>query len=69
MTDITKQTGIELDTQETAAKILNVPPRFLQLDRCNKRLIPYVKIGRFVRYRRADLIEYVNNNVIGGENQ
>lgn len=67
MADVTQQPVIELETPEEAANTLKVSTRFLQLDRSTKRKIPYVKIGRFVRYRRADLIQYLNNNVIGGE--
>jgi len=57
---------IELETPAEAAKTLRVSERFLQLDRSTKREIPYVKIGRFVRYRRSDLFEYLERNVIGG---
>lgn len=66
MADVTKQQPIELLTPEVAADELNVSTRFLQLDRSTKRSIPFIKIGRFVRYRRDDLIQYLNSNVIGG---
>lgn len=49
-----------------AAAYLGVSPQKLERDRwCDKR-IPYVKMGRHVRYRAVDLIAYVNSNVIGG---
>lgn len=65
--DVTQQQPpLELLTQQQAAKEINVPVRFLQLDRSTKRRIPYVKIGRFVRYRRSDLLKFLDANVIGG---
>lgn len=50
-----------------AAKKLNVSTRFLQLDRVTKRRIPFVKVGRFVRYRMDDLDTYIERSIIGGE--
>ena len=54
-------------TQQEFAKRFNVSVRFLQHDRSTKRRIPYVKIGRFVRYRELDGINFIEKNRIGGE--
>lgn len=54
-----------LTTSEFADRF-NVTERFLQNDRSTKRLIPYIKIGRLVRYRESDGIEFIENNKIGG---
>ena len=51
---------------EQAAKKLHVSTRFLQHDRVTKRLIPFIKIGRFVRYREEDLERFLEENRHGG---
>lgn len=58
--------AIELETPKQAAKTLKVTTRFLQLDRSTKQRIPFVKIGKFVRYRRGDLLNFLEQNVRGG---
>ena len=52
---------------EEAAKKLRVTTRWLQLDRSTKRQVPYIKIGHFVRYRRSDVIKFLEKNIIGGQ--
>ncbi len=54
-------------TSAGAARVLKVTERFLQHDRVTKRRIPFVKIGRFVRYRGIDLRRVVESNIVGGE--
>lgn len=55
-----------LSTQQ-AAQILGIKPSTLENWRCTKRVeIPYVKIGRSIRYRQTDiqsLIESGGNDV------
>ena len=63
-TQVHKMSNI-LDSEQ-AAKKLNVSARFLQHDRVTKRRIPYVKIGRFVRYREEDLDKFLSDNIRGG---
>lgn len=54
--------------QAAAAEILQVKPHTLTNWRCTKRYpIPYIKIGRCVRYRVSDLLAFVENNRINGE--
>jgi len=44
-----------LDTEQAAAHI-GVTPRTREVWRCVKRhAIPYIKVGRLVKYRQADL--------------
>lgn len=50
-------------TQEEAAEILGVSKKWLERDRWAERRIPYVKIGRGVRYRAADIAAYIEANL------
>ncbi len=50
-----------LMTPEQAAKMLSSTKRFLQLDRSTKREIPFIKVGRLVRYSRTDLNAYIQS--------
>jgi excisionase family DNA binding protein len=56
----------EIMTTDDAAAYLSVNKRNLQLDRVNKRNIPFIKIGRLVRYSKADLDAYITAQTIGG---
>lgn len=59
------QTKPVLDRHE-AAEFLGVKPQTLAAWACNKRvLLPYVKIGRRVVYRRQDLDAFCAANVVG----
>jgi hypothetical protein len=51
-----------LDENEAARDILHVPPTRLQKDRCKggPQSIPFIKIGRLVRYRLSDLLAHIN---------
>ncbi|EIJ34525.1 helix-turn-helix domain-containing protein [Thiothrix nivea] len=60
------QTLEQLLTPAQFAEKFNVSERFLQNDRVTKRRIPYIKVGRFVRYRASDGAEFVTANRIGG---
>lgn len=51
-------------TQSQAADYLGVSGKKLERDRWCERRIPYVKMGRHVRYSAADLLEYVESNVV-----
>lgn len=54
-----------LNTDEAAA-ILGVTPRTLEVWRCTKRhQIPFLKIGRLIRYRRSDLERWLASRLIG----
>jgi hypothetical protein len=49
-----------------AAKYLGMSLAWMQQDRVGKRRVPYIKIGRAVRYRVADLIAFVERCKVGG---
>jgi excisionase family DNA binding protein len=57
----------EIMTTDDAAAYLSVNKRKLQLDRTTKRAIPYIKVGRLVRYSKADLDAYIAAQTIGGK--
>lgn len=58
----------ELMTEEAAAVFLDVKRGTLQVWRCTKRYpLPYVKVGRLVRYRRGDLQAFLQARTMGGE--
>lgn len=50
--------------QQKAAEYLGVSEKKLERDRWIDKRIPYVKLGRHVRYRAADLLEYVEANIV-----
>lgn len=53
-----------LDTEQAAAYI-GVTPRTLEVWRCVKRhSIPYVKVGRLVKYRLADLNAWLESRTV-----
>lgn len=55
----------QLINQEIAATILGVSPKWLERDRWAERRIPFVKIGRLVRYRASDIAAYIDANTQG----
>ena len=51
-----------------AAKILGVEPQTLAVWKSTKRYpLPCVKVGRSVRYRMADVLDFIKANTLGGE--
>jgi excisionase family DNA binding protein len=53
-------------TAEQAAEILGVSEQTLSVWRCTGRYaLPYLKIGRLVRYRRCDLEAWLASRLIG----
>lgn len=54
------------DTRE-AADYLSVEPGTLEVWRCTKRhRIPFIKVGRLVRYRKEALDSFLVNNTVDG---
>lgn len=50
-----------------AAAFLDVKPTTLQVWRCTKRYpLPFVKVGRLVRYRQSDLDAFLRSRTQGG---
>lgn len=57
-----------LVNEKEAARILNISPGTLSVWRCTNRYrLPFVKIGKAVRYRVADLERFIESRTIGGE--
>jgi hypothetical protein len=55
----------ELMSRKAAAAYLGVAEQTLAIWKCTKRYdVPCVKIGRLVKYRRADLDAFINSRVI-----
>ena len=52
-------------TQKEAAAFTRMSVKWLERDRWVERRIPYVKIGRAVRYRAEDIAAYIDANVQG----
>ena len=55
----------DLLTETEAAEMLTVKPRTLTTWRCTKRYaLPWVKVGRNVRYRRRDVEHFIEANTV-----
>ena len=56
---------LELLSTEDAATYIGVTPRTLEVWRCTRRYpIPYVKVGRLVRYRRDALDGWLSSRTV-----
>ena len=56
-----------LCTPVEASEILGVTTHTLAVWRCEKRYgLPYVKVGRLVRYRRADISDFIERSLQSG---
>lgn len=50
-------------TQEQAAEVLGVTPRYVR-DMRARNVLPYVKVGKLVRFRRSDLVAFIEANLV-----
>jgi len=58
-------TDNQLRTENEAAQILDLKPGTLQVWRSTKRYpLPYVKVGRLVRYRQSDLDDFLRGRTV-----
>jgi hypothetical protein len=65
---MTTNTPEKLLTSNQAADFLGISHGTLDVWRCNKRYsIPYIKIGRLVKYKMSDLINFLDDRTRGGE--
>ncbi len=56
--------------EKQAAGILKISPGTLSVWRCTRRYpLPYTKIGRSVRYRVADLEEFISNRTVNPDGE
>lgn len=53
----------ELMTTQQAAEFLGLKPSTLHVWKCTKRYnLPSIKVGRLVKYKKADLLQFIENN-------
>lgn len=63
------ETSEKLLSRKEAANFLGVTEHTLAVWACNKRYsLPYVKIGRLVKYRYSDLIKFIELQTNNNEN-
>lgn len=52
-------------TTSEAARLLGLPPQTLVNWRCTGRYpLPFIRVGRLIRYRVTDLNSWIENNVV-----
>lgn len=51
-------------TEVETSKVVSKAVQTLRNDRHNRRGIPYIRIGRSIRYSLIDIEEYINKNRI-----
>lgn len=55
----------DLLNSKQVSNLLGVSIQTLAIWRCNKRYnLKYIKVGRYVRYRYADVMEFVDSRTI-----
>lgn len=63
----TKQDSAALLSEREAASFLGIAPRTLSIWRSTKRYpLPFVKVGRAVRYRREELERFIAARTVAG---
>jgi excisionase family DNA binding protein len=62
------QSKDEILCNSDAAEYIGVTPRTLEVWRCTKRYqIPFIKVGRLVKYRKSALDAFLESRTIGAE--
>jgi excisionase family DNA binding protein len=57
----------DLLTRQQAAEYLGLKPQTLAVWATNKRYaLPFVKVGSLVRYRRSDLVAFLQSRTVNG---
>lgn len=65
-----KTENVNLLTEKQAAERLQLSPATLQVWRCTRRVnLPFVKVGRLVRYRAEDLQAFIDSNLNGSQSE
>jgi hypothetical protein len=73
LAEVLRQTGVDLSvlppvmSTEELAPVLGITPGALTQDRYRGSGFPYVKLGRRVRYLRADVARYLVSHRTGGD--
>jgi hypothetical protein len=58
------QNEIKLLNERMVAEMLNCSVAKLQADRHYNRGLPYIRLGRHVKYRLFDIYNHINDNVV-----
>jgi excisionase family DNA binding protein len=62
------QTNTELLNTQQAAEYIGVTVSTLEVWRCTKRYnIPFIKVGRLVKYRKSSLDTFLESRTVGAE--
>lgn len=64
MKDNSTNTGHSLLTPGQTAKQLDIPVSTLSRWRSERRELPYVTVGRLIRYRQVDIDRWIDDNTI-----
>ncbi|MGD0960797.1 MAG: helix-turn-helix domain-containing protein [Methylomonas sp.] len=65
---ITNQAKVELFTNAQAAAYIGVEPGTLEVWRSTKRYnLPFIKVGRLVKYRKESLDAFLESRTVGVE--
>ena len=68
LTTVAMQAHEPLLNEDEAAQILTVEPQTLAVWRSTGRYnLPFIRMGRLIRYRRADLDAWLESRVVGGK--
>lgn len=59
---------IQLYTEKEVSELLRIPVQTLRNNRSTGRILPYIKIGRSVRYSGKDIADYLNSHRISTGN-
>jgi excisionase family DNA binding protein len=51
-------------TETEVEELYGIPRRTLQTWRLQRRVLPFLKLGKLVRYRAADLEAYARKNLV-----
>jgi predicted DNA-binding transcriptional regulator AlpA len=61
-TNYTQEVVMELLTQREVSKMINMSEAWLEQKRCKGGGIPFIKIGRSVKYDRKDVEEFIEKH-------
>jgi excisionase family DNA binding protein len=62
--------SIDLISPRDAANVLKVTEGTLAVWRCNRRYdLPFVRVGRSVKYQRADIERFVEQRTVGSNSE
>ena len=67
---ILSQNTDKLLTNKEASAYIGVLPGTLEIWRCTKRYsIPFIKVGRLVKYRKSDLDYFLDERTVDGRDR